>query len=410
MSIGNLKDSGNQGNNMPWQWQVLKGLQAILDEVAEPLTCAEDSVTICGPTGGLDVNVHDGAGTAITSTPIGADTGLDVNIIGGVTLDVTITEANDSILVYGNDGTTNRKIKTDANGELQVDVLTMPATFAEDTAHVSGNTGAFVLGVRNDLNTVMTNADGDYSPIAVNDKGAVAIHDGGNIITVDGTVDLGATTLTALENITVQNPGGASAVNIQDGGNSITVDATALPLPTGAATETTLGDIKTSVQLIDDCVGTDNTAAPAKSFVVAGVTAGGTQQTIEVNASGHVNISDGGGSITVDGTVTANAGTGNFTVVQTTASNLNATVVGGTGVSRTPTILRTSANSSIAAGAYSMSFASVGTANATVGAGLTILKPGETINFDAGAINNTLGAVAYDSSAVGAELLIITLT
>jgi hypothetical protein len=38
------------------------------------------------------------------------------------------------------------------------------------------------------------------------------------------------------------------------------------------------------------------------------------------------------------------------------------------------------------------------------------LKVGETISFDAGGINNTLGAVAYDSSAVGAELLIITLT
>ena len=94
-----------------------------------------------------------------------------------------------------------------------------------------------------------------------------------------------------------------------------------------------------------------------------------------------VNIQDGGNSITVDG---------------------------GVGVQRTPTILRTSTNSSVAAGAYSVSFASVGTVNATVG-GVT-LKPGETINFDAGAINNTLGAVVYNSSAVGAELLIITLT
>ena len=349
MSIGNLKDSGNQGNNMPWQWQVLKGLQAILDEVAEPLTCAEDSVTICSPATGLDVNVHDALGNDITSTPVGPNRGLDVNIIGGVTLDVTITEANDSILVYGNDGTTNRKIKTDANGELQVDVLTMPATFAEDTAHTSGNTGAFVLGVRNDLNTVMTNADGDYSPIAVNDKGAVAI---------------------------------------QDGGNSITVDAISLPLPTGAATETTLVDIKTSVQLLDDCVGTDNTTPPTKSLVIAGITAGGvTQQTIEVSGSGHVHIADGGGSITVDS---------------------NAAV-------RTPTFLRpTGANGTITLGStYSMSFASVGTGNAIVGtgAGTIILKPGETLNFDAGAINNTLGAVTYDTlTNAGAELIIITLT
>lgn len=289
MSIGNLKDSGNQGNNFPWQLKVLQGLQEIAIQTALPLTCVEDSVTICGPAGGLDVNLHDGAGTAITSTTIGADTGVDVNIIGGVTLEVNLDAANDQVGIYG---------------------------------YVNGASGSPV-------------------PLNVNATGQVAI---------------------------------------QDGGNSITVDAISLPLPTGAATEVTLGDIKTSVQLIDDCVGTDNTAAPAKSFVVAGVTSGGTQQTIEVNASGHVHIADGGGSITVDS---------------------NAAV-------RTPTILRTSANSSVAAGAYSVSFASVGTVDSTVG-GAT-LKPGETINFDAGGINNTLGAVVYDSSAAGAELLIITLT
>lgn len=31
MSIGNLKDSGNQGNNFPWQYKVLLGLQGIID-------------------------------------------------------------------------------------------------------------------------------------------------------------------------------------------------------------------------------------------------------------------------------------------------------------------------------------------------------------------------------------------
>lgn len=127
----------------------------------------------------------------------------------------------------------------------------------------------------------------------------------------------------ASASVTVVNGAGALAVNIQDGGNSITVDATALPLPTGAATEATLLDVKTSVQLLDDCVGTDNTAAPTKSLVVAGVTSGGTQQSIEVNASGHVNIADGGGSITVDGTV-AFSNT-SIAVTQATAANLNMT-------------------------------------------------------------------------------------
>ena len=143
----------------------------------------------------------------------------------------------------------------------------------------------------------------------------------------------------------------------------------------------TLTKIQTSVELIDNCVGTDGATAPANSFVIAGVTAGGIQQTVEVNASGHVNISDGGGSITVDG---------------------------GTGVQRTPSFLRPSGTSgTITAGKYSASFASVGTANATVG-GITP-KPGESLNFDAGAINNTLAAITYSTTTAGAELIIITL-
>lgn len=307
MSIGNLKDTGNQGNNLPYQWKVLQGLQAILDEVSLPLTCVEDSISICDADGNaLDINangsinsvIQNASGTSVTTTTVGADVGLDVNIINSLPLEVNLDPDNDSVGIYGYTNPANPAtftgIKVDANGELQVDVLTMPATFAEDTPHVSGNTGAFVLAVRNDANAAMTSANGDYSPIAVNDKGAVAIQDGGN-------------------------------------------------------------------------------------------------------------------SITVDGTVTANAGTGNFTVVQATASNLNATVVGGTGVSRTPNFLRpTGVSGTVAAGTFSMSFASVGTANATVG-GIT-LKPGETLNFDAGAINNTLGAVSYSTTTAGAELIIITLT
>ena len=76
---------------------------------------------------------------------------------------------------------------------------------------------------------------------------------------------------------------------------------------------------------------------------------------------------------------------------------------------KTPNFIRASGVSgTVAPKAYSMSFASVGTGNATVG-GMT-LKPGETINFDAGALNNTLPEVTYDTTAPGAELIIIKLT
>lgn len=42
---------------------------------------------------------------------------------------------------------------------------------AEDAAHASGDTGVFVLGVRNDTNAVMTSADGDYGAFAIDGSG-----------------------------------------------------------------------------------------------------------------------------------------------------------------------------------------------------------------------------------------------
>jgi hypothetical protein len=308
MSIGNLKDTGNQGNNLPYQWRVLQGLQAILDEVAQPLTCVDDSVTICND------NID-----AFTFTNIAGDEALNVNIAGGVTLEVNLDPDNDSVGIYGYTNPANPAtftgIKVDANGELQVDVLTMPATFAEDTAHTSGNTGSFVLGVRNDANAIMTSADGDYSPVAVNANGAVAINDGGNSITVD-------------------------ALNL---------------------------DIRDLSHLVDTVkIYGSNNANP-----------------VATDIAGNIGIQDGGNSITVDG---------------------------GTGPQRIATFLRPSgSNGTVGPNIYSASFASVGTANAIVG-GIN-LKPGETLNFDAGAINNTLAAITYDTlTNSGAELIIITLT
>ncbi len=78
------------------------------------------------------------------------------------------------------------------------------------------------------------------------------------------------------------------------------------------------------------------------------------------------------------------------------------------GVERTPNFIRpTGVAGNTPAGIFSASFASVGTANATVGG--MIVKPGEVLNLDGGAINNTLGTIAYDTTAVGAELIIIYL-
>lgn len=95
----------------------------------------------------------------------------------------------------------------------------------------------------------------------------------------------------------------------------------------GVATAANQTTQTTSLQLLDDVVATDGSAALTKLYQVGG-TDGTNAQILSTNVSGHLNIADGGNSITIDGTVTANAGTGSFTVAQATAANLNATVVG----------------------------------------------------------------------------------
>lgn len=84
-------------------------------------------------------------------------------------------------------------------------------------------------------------------------------------------------------------------------------------------------------------------------------------------------------------------------------------LTGGTGSylapqERTPVIIRVSTSGTIPSGVYSVSFANVGSGNGTVG-GATF-KPGETINFDAGALNNTL-STSFSYDANGTDFLII---
>lgn len=419
MSIGNLKDSGNQGNNFPWQLKMLVGQQCACDELA----------AINANTDDVEFLLTSILTTLQASTEYEAKFVVDTCNGDTVYLEVRVWNPDTSTwgpITYYLPGSDTPVIPPGA--------ATPGCLIYTDPSGVL----ALILGAIQAGNLILTDIETNTGDTVTELQNLLALYTAGQSACADSL------------SVTLCTEQGTSLSNIETN-------------TTGLATEVTLLDVKTSVQLIDDCVGTDNTAAPAKSFVVAGVTAGGTQQTIEVNASGHVNIADGGGSITVDainldirdlvfatdkvdvsnstvaldsttlnalesvtvqnpaGAAAVNIQDGGNTITTDTlqlpttigqtnmAGSVSVTLANNQlGIARTPTILRTSTNSSVAAGAYSMSFASVGTADATVG-GQT-LKPGETINFDAGAINNTLGAVAYDSSAVGAELLIITLT
>lgn len=97
-----------------------------------------------------------------------------------------------------------------------------------ENAAASGN--PIPVGGRYD-STPRTLGDGDRGEIALDADGAIHIADGGNTITVDGTVDLGATDSAVLDQIATNTTGLAGTVS----GSELQVDVVgALPAGTNA--------------------------------------------------------------------------------------------------------------------------------------------------------------------------------
>ena len=209
---------------------------------------------------------------------------------------------------------------------------------AEDAAHSTGDVGVMALAVRQDTDSSLVGLSGDYAPLQVDATGRlkVEIFDGGDSHTVDGTVtanagtgtftvtDDGSFTLAAnsgvdIGDVTINNGTGASAVNVQDGGNSLTVDGTVSV--DNITTSITPGTAAGNLGKAEDAAHTSGDVGVMALAVRAdadGTLVGldGDYAPLQVDANGYlkVEIFDGGGSHTVDGTVTANAGTGTFTV------------------------------------------------------------------------------------------------
>ena len=112
----------------------------------------------------------------------------------------------------------------------------------------------------------------------------------------------------------------ATRLLVDPSGVTSPVSAASLPLPSGASTSANQSTEITSLQLLDDVVATAGSAALTKGNQVAG-TDGTNARILSTNSSGHINIADGGNSITVDGTVAATqSGTWNITNVSGTVS------------------------------------------------------------------------------------------
>jgi hypothetical protein len=143
---------------------------------------------------------------------------------------------------YSADEVLNKVLNT-SNDSIQVDIVA-GAEYAEDSGHTSTDTGNFILGVRNDTLAALGGTDGDYVPFQMNADGAlyVEISSGGanDSIYVDDADWTDSTSKHTLvgglyqsspQTITDGDVGpfqvdADGALHISDGGNAITVDGT----------------------------------------------------------------------------------------------------------------------------------------------------------------------------------------
>jgi len=228
---------------------------------------AEDSGHTTGDLGTQMLAVRQDANASLVGTdldyaPLQVDStgNLKVNVVSGVTAGTEFAE--DSAHASGHLGTQilavrqdalasstdtdgdYASLKSNAAGSLyvnqsealpagtnnigDVDVLTMPATFAEDSGHVSGDTGVQMLAVRQDANASLVGTDLDYAPLQVNATGSLKVEvtaggGGGAQFAEDsahGSGDLGTQVLA------VRNDAGTSLVGTDGDYAPLQVDST----------------------------------------------------------------------------------------------------------------------------------------------------------------------------------------
>jgi hypothetical protein len=172
---------------------------------------------------------------------------------------------------------------------------------AEDAGHVSGDTGVFVLAVRNDTRGTLAGTDLDYAPFQLNSSGDLRVDGSGVTQPVSGTVAIsGSVTVTgtvaATQSGTWTVQQGSAPWSVSDGGGSLTVDG---PL-TDTQLRATPVPVSGTVTITDETgpVTVDGTVAVSGNVTVVQ----GTATNLKVDASGvAVPVTDNGGSLTVDG-------------------------------------------------------------------------------------------------------------
>lgn len=193
------------------------------------------------------VRLNNGA----TDFGFAAASGLFVRISDGVDTLAIDAQGNVGSVIYTPNGDS---AMDETNDAVRVNIVAGSAAatqYAEDSVHVTGDLGMGALVVRQDTLTALAGTTGDYSLLSVDAAGRLytQISDGGNSITVDGSVTVTATDLDIRDlthitdsvkigdgtdfiainadgSINITDNGGN--ISIDDGGNIITVDGTVI--------------------------------------------------------------------------------------------------------------------------------------------------------------------------------------
>jgi hypothetical protein len=185
-----------------------------------------------------------------------AGTEMQVDVLTMPT--VTVTATNLDVQSGGADLATSTQA-----GAIQTAVELIDDTvrvLGTDTYTEATSKGLVIGAVRRDADTTLANTTNEFTPLQVDANGylKVEIFDGGGSHTVDnnGTFAVQSTNQANsgvdIGDVTINNASGASAVNIQDGGNIITVDGTVAATQSGTWTVQPGNTANTTAWLVSD--------------------------------------------------------------------------------------------------------------------------------------------------------------
>ena len=233
-----------------------------------------------------------------------------------ITGTVAVTQSTSPWVVSG---TVTSNIGT--TGGLALDATLAKLTLAQSST-TSGQTGSLILGATTTAAPTYTTATSN--PLSLTTSGALRTDSSATTQPVSGTVTANAGTGTFAENLT-QVGGSAISLGQKTMANSIPVviasDQSGIPITVVDSDAYAQGST-TSGQLGGLTLGAVTTAAP--SYTTA------TSNVLSLTTAGALRVDGSGVTQPVSGTVTANAGTGNFTVTQATGTNLHTVVDSGT--------------------------------------------------------------------------------